>query len=56
MGVFVLIIGDVRRIGRSGVLTLRKYLEKAGIGEGDIVEIIAEDGKIIIRKLRIVED
>jgi len=45
---------EVRRINKRGQITIpKKIREKAGIKEGDYVEISVENGKIIIRKVEI---
>jgi len=46
-------IKNVRRVGGSGIISLAKYFKEAGIEEGDYIEVIAEYGKVLIRKVEL---
>ena len=46
-------IKDVRRVGSSGIVSLGRYFREAGIKEGDVVEIVAKYGEVVIRKVEL---
>ena len=42
---------DIRRIGKTGMVSLGKYFEDAGIEPGDVVEIVSDNGIVVVRKV-----
>jgi hypothetical protein len=45
------VLRDIRKLGKTGMISLGKYFEEAGIRAGDTIEIIAKEGQVIIRKV-----